>query len=350
MFSEETLAAARECLRCNIDFALCMMPGSDAVIFMAGKARECVDDEMNGDGFFINTFCNALPAPIDIRPRYSIHDIVTGKAAGGMVPTVTPWTISTSRNEYDRSITSLAGELENTGGKAVISRVICGSMNGADAVAVACEYFSSYPATFRFLYQTSMTGAWLGATPETLLSRDYASEAVETMALAGTRRRTQGAWDGKNIDEHDYVTHYIVDVLRSHGISYTVHAGENVGYGSIEHLCHRITGRYSGPFFPLLQSLSPTPALAGMPLDAALEMIARYERHPRYCYGGYVGISDSSGQHAFVNLRSMHFSTDRYCIYAGGGITRHSVASSEWEETEAKIYTLRSIIMRYSHE
>ena len=81
------------------------------------------------------------------------------------------------------------------------------------------------------------------------------------MALAGTLRDNTSEWDEKNIEEHDYVTRFILDVFASLGIEAAVSGAEDVRFGSIRHLCHRITAHYSGPIIPLLNALSPTPAL-----------------------------------------------------------------------------------------
>ena len=44
-----------------------------------------------------------------------------------------------------------------------------------------------------------------------------------------------------------------------------------------------------------------------------------------------------------VNLRCMQLIGKKSLLYAGGGITNQSTAEMEWEETEAKIQTLKSI-------
>ena len=63
-----------------------------------------------------------------------------------------------------------------------------------------------------------------------------------------------------------------------------------------------------------------------------------------------MGVNDESGLHPFVNLRSVRFDRDNYCVYAGGGITAASSPENEWAETEAKVARLMSIIQSESHE
>lgn len=346
MFSSDIAAASRHCLEHGINFAVYAMPGDEHVTFIADDGTGWNGDEQSMKGFFINTFGNTLTPPVLIRPQWDCLTVLDSKRNPAMTQPATGrlCTKSTCRDEYIKNIERLTGELKRDGGKTVISRVICGDGNGIDWIKVAGRYFEAYPSTFRFLYNTSVTGAWLGASPEILLSRDNDGNTLSTMALAGTRTRSDMPWDSKNIAEHNFVTDYIVSTLDSLGIVPVVHEAHNVAYGDIEHLCHDITADYTGPLLPLLNRLSPTPALAGVPLETAMRHISEYESHERNCYGGYVGVSDRSGTHAFVNLRCVNFDMNGYCIYAGGGITEASKAGDEWDETEAKAKHLLSII------
>lgn len=351
MFSTKIAEAAGYCLANGINFALYAMPGSNEVTFIADDGAQCDVEEREMKGFFINTFLNRLPRPILIRPRLDCNSVISLKntpASGYLNAQINK--MSTPREKYLLDIKNLADTLKRKGGKTVISRVICGSAGHIDWITVGARYFTAYPATFRFMYHTPETGSWIGATPEILLSRDNATSTITTMSLAGTRMRSDKPWDCKNRAEHDFVTDYIVNIFQSEGIEPHTHEAENVAYGDIEHLCHRITAHYEGKIFPLLHRLSPTPALAGVPVDSALRHIATYESHDRGCYGGYVGVCDNDGLHAFVNLRSVRFDGGDYCIYAGGGITAASSPESEWEETEAKVKKLLSIIQSESHE
>ena len=48
--------------------------------------------------------------------------------------------------------------------------------------------------------------------------------------------------------------------------------------------------------------------------------------------------------YCYVNLRCAHIRNERYCLFAGGGITAHSQPLQEWDETEAKCSALLKII------
>lgn len=302
---------------------------------------------MGPSGFLLNTFVGEA-TPLFIRPQLQPEAIVSGAVdVWGDKPDVQPWTRSIRKPVYLERIGKLIGQLADTGGKTVISRAICGSDVQVDWIAVARTLFARFSDTYRFLYYTPQTGAWLGASPEILLEYDRPTEMVTTMALAGTRQYgTAGEWDSKNVREHKFVTDYIVRILAACRLQAAVGPAENVRYGIVEHLCHRITVGEVAPqqIIPIMAALSPTPALAGYPLWDAIEHITTIEDYPRICYGGFVGNVDNGNVRCYVNLRSVHFSDNAFCMMVGGGITSDSDPLREWDETEAKSSILNQII------
>lgn len=355
-YIDECFRAAYICLCGNIPFALTFLPGSDVPFFAASEFIPERVDTLSGcaDGFILNTFASEIKSPLLIRQELSPQQIIGPEClyTTGIAPEVNVWNVSTCKDDYIERVTALIAELTQTGGKTVISRVICGGALNIDWIAVAHDLFLRFGSTYRFLYYTPQTGAWIGATPETLLHYDASAHSVATMALAGTRKYidTNEPWDDKNIKEHVYVTDYILACLRSCGLSPETAAAENLRYGIIEHLCHRIkaSGVSSDSVFKIIGRLNPTPALAGYPLEDALSHILRVEDFPRICYGGYVGNVTGGNLYCYVNLRGAHIAENSYCLYAGGGITAASRAEQEWEETASKSSALLQIIENYS--
>ena len=348
MFSDKVREALGLALTKNEVFALYIMPDDDMVHFIASREVCRYDGGYKGDGFFVNSFNNSYGRPLMIADELSLDDAIEYFKSSEIKPAsaISPFESSTDKNIYIERTNRVIAGLREDGGKAVISRAICGDATSVDWIDVVHEYFSKYTSTFRYIYNTPMTGMWFGASPEILVKRDASSDVIQTMALAGTRKCAEDDWDDKNIEEHDFVTRYIVSTLKSQGIKPDVGTAENVRFGSIEHLCHRIFAKYDGPIITVANALSPTPALAGFPLSRALEYIKYAELHPRHCYGGYVGCRNRDGEYVYVNLRCCHFNKQRYCIYAGGGITGKSDASLEWMETEAKSEFLRDLLKR----
>ena len=83
-------------------------------------------------------------------------------------------------------------------------------------------------------------------------------------------------------------------------------------------------------------ALHPTPAVGGMPRDAALEFIARHEGLDRGLYAGLVGWAGPDRAELAVALRSALVRGARARLFVGAGIVEGSSADEEFEETELK--------------
>lgn len=212
-----------------------------------------------------------------------------------------------------------------------------------------------YPTATVFLFSTPISGTWIGATPELLISIDKGAGQLHTMALAGTRPAgTDAPWDQKNLREQQIVTDYIVDNLEAAGIAVSQNGPFTLQAGEIEHPCTQITGVLPKSLTDSLQDtttavatlLSPTPALCGYPRDKAEKFITEHEANPRGYYGGFVGFLSDDRANIYVNLRSGRWQKERgrIALYAGGGITSQSNPEAEWIETERKLTTLKSLL------
>lgn len=262
------------------------------------------------------------------------------------------WPNSTDREKYIEDVANLINSLKETGGKCVISTVfsINRQIDFKDYTQVWLKLCEKHHDDFRFIFYSLSTGAWMGASPEKLLSIDLQSRRFSTMALAGTRKINNSMpWDVKNIEEHEIVVKFITQILCENGC--TVKCGEHTTktYGNMQHLMTPIEGvlGLSAKPFDVINMLSPTPALSGYPRSQSLRQIDDIELHPRNFYGGYIAIEDSDSIEAFVNLRSMHFDSDGCCLYAGGGITPRSDAANEWDETRLKLSELRELVEKF---
>lgn len=345
--------AVDKCIECHIPFVVYCRPMVSVAEFFSNPSRLLGAHVMsdNDKGFAIALF-NSCKPPYLITQECDALQTLTLSVMGNPSK-VSPWSISTDRNDYLRRVNLLIKQLKNRGGKTVFSKVVAGQTDNLIWSDIIDDYFLMFQSTFRYAYYLPETGFWLGASPEILLESVHGANTISTMSLAGTRNITNidKPWDIKNKEEHDIVTQYIVDSLHRLGIITTVSAYENVAYGTIEHLCNRITGLKTEQvdLYDIANQLSPTPALAGFPLSDAINDICRFESHPRHCYGGYIAINDITGFCAYVNLRCVHFNHTNYCIYGGGGITALSNAIDEWNETEAKISRLRNLIRQKQH-
>jgi len=89
--------------------------------------------------------------------------------------------------------------------------------------------------------------------------------------------------------------------------------------------------------------LHPTPAVAGVPVEAAIVAIAELDGYRGLC-AGPVGWVDARGD-GVVALRSATLDGSRARLVAGAGIVAGSDPEAEWEETEAKLAAIRSALI-----
>ena len=196
-----------------------------------------------------------------------------------------------------------------------------------------------YPRMFVALFSTERSGTWLVATPEVLV-RGRRDE-MRTMALAGTMRLnedqlsfdTEGGsvseadihWSTKNRQEQHYVETYITECVEHFSDDFSVKGPSTARAGDLVHLRSDITFK---------------------PYPTVREML----HTPRLYYSGFSGILNPDGDTSlFVTLRCMRMedvsdenaSPRRFTLYAGGGLLKESSCQTEWDETEAKMNTMR---------
>lgn len=220
---------------------------------------------------------------------------------------------------------------------------------------------SLYPRMFVALVSTEKSGTWLAATPEILL--DGSGDEWHTMALAGTMRLTDSqlcfdtpmnndggveiTWSTKNIQEQHCVATYIKDCLSTFSDDIHEEGPTTVRAGNLVHLRSDFRFRLSPDvnIGKLLEALHPTPAVCGLPKAEAYRFILDNEHYPRRYYSGFMGpLSINGSTQLYVSLRCMEINDNKCTLYAGGGLLRDSQEEMEWNETEAKLETMRRCI------
>lgn len=362
---QEQAEAVEICLAHNIPFALFALPGEEFFKFFAslpdeaGESRAFDGDECR-DTFFINFFDNDEPYTAGVRCEYNARSVIEYvHSHPGLLfelPLIRPSVTSTRRVSYDAAFRRIIPRLKRYGGKVVLSQHQS-ILSHRSLLEVADEYFGCSDNTFRYLCFTPETGIWLGATPELLLATGDNLGEVVTMSLAGTKLMSdETQWDEKNLEEHELVTAYIEAVLKELGMEVNVGNLCEMPFCHLKHLCNVITATGDADVHDILEALSPTPAVAGLPRDIALSEIDTLETHSRRCYAGYVGVRLEGKYYAYVNLRCAFVApvslSDEdssevsylYNLYSGGGIVASSVCNDEWDEAMAKVSLLASII------
>ncbi len=230
--------------------------------------------------------------------------------------------------------------------KLVLSRTsdypISSELSGGNTFIEACK---QYPFNYIFLCHTPETGTWLGISPELLLSEE--NKECKTVALAGTKDLETKEWDDKNRKEQDIVVEYMRQQLRSAGYTFDETEPFTVKSGIINHLKTEFSFRIKEQheLGHLLDLLHPSPAVCGFPKEEAFSFIQENEGYDRRYYSGFIGELNMAGRsNLYVNLRCMQIGKKALRLYAGGGLLPSSEIESEWNETENKLQTIRTVI------
>lgn len=283
------------------------------------------------------------------------------------VPYKKAMTESEERAQYSESFERFHCELEQgTFQKIVLARCstlhMAGQLQGqvrdmAFYENIFMKTCQMYPRLFVALVYTEPSGMWLMATPEILL-RGEACELM-TISLAGTQKAEPSRtvadypvagvkWSEKNQEEQQYVTDYIEQCVKTFTDDYTMAGPYTTMAANLYHLRTDISFRLRDNrcLGDVIQALYPTPAVCGIPKDAARQFILEHEGQSRKYYSGFVGpLSPEGKTNLFVSLRCMNILEDGSCkLYAGGGLLKESEVEKEWAETEAKLQTIKQVL------
>jgi menaquinone-specific isochorismate synthase len=205
---------------------------------------------------------------------------------------------------------------------------------------------------------------FIGATPELLVRRD--GGLVESHPLAGTAprsgdpeadRRTASAMlaSDKERGEHRAVVDAIAAALSPVTDELEVpDRPEIVELRNVSHLGTRIRGRLSrgaGGELPtaleVLALIHPTPAVAGTPIDLALDYLDKAEDLDRDRYAGAAGwISAGGDGEWYLGIRCALVNDRTARLFAGVGIVGDSDPNAELAETQLKLQAFLAAAVR----
>lgn len=216
-------------------------------------------------------------------------------------------------------------------------------------------------AAYGYLVDLSAAGAryagmaLVGASPELLVARD--GDRVTCQPFAGSAPRAANpeadaaagaalADSAKDRHEHQLVIDTMSEALRPLCSELTFSPAPTLSRTTaLWHLSTPITGRLrdtSTTAIDLTLALHPTPAVGGVPADAAAQLISTLEGD-RGFYAGAVGWCDAAGDGRWVvTIRGAQLAADRRTAlaHAGGGIVAESDPDGEVAETTTKFITI----------
>lgn len=177
---------------------------------------------------------------------------------------------------------------------------------------------------------------FVGASPELLVS--VRGGRLRLAPLAGTLTTAQPQSTAKLEKEHDLTIADLVERLSDVASGIEVAGPHTVAAGPVEHLRSTITGLTDAGVLEVAAAIHPTPAIAGVPRDAAQAWIHDTEDFERGWYGGGIGHVDPTGDGVIaLGIRCALLGQERALLYAGAGIVTESEPAAELEETLAKM-------------
>jgi isochorismate synthase len=246
--------------------------------------------------------------------------------------------------------------------KVVLARALRVMADGPwDAPTVLARLHAADPAAYAYLADLSPAGGahtgvtLVGASPELLVARS--GDRVTCRPFAGSAPRSpdpetdraNGAAlvaSAKNRHEHQLV----IDVMRTalEPLCSELDIADEPELHHTDALWHLgtpISGRLresTTTAIDLALALQPTPAVGGVPTDAAKSLIAEIEGD-RGFYAGAVGWCDARGDGRWVvSIRCAQLSADgcTATAHSGGGIVAESDPDDEVAETTTKFKTI----------
>ncbi|MEX0834324.1 MAG: isochorismate synthase [Actinomycetota bacterium] len=291
-----------------------------------------------------------LVAAVDIDPEERLSHALT--ASSLEVPTATEFEdggkFDTSDRHWRHAVRDTVKLIDGGGlEKAVLARRYRIEGKHFSAPALASHLSNQYPDCFGYAFVRNES-AFAGASPEPLV--EVRGTDVRSVPEAGTVANDP---DGDGLDsekmrhEQALVVASVTESLRPWCSELHEGSTEKIEAGPVRHLATRIEGTLSRPahLLELAAALHPTPAVAGLPRDAALEQIERVEQFERGWYSGAVGAVDRDGNGTLaVALRGALMHPAGIDLFAGAGVVRGSEPEEELEEVALKLRAISTAL------
>lgn len=231
-------------------------------------------------------------------------------------------------------------------------------LNCHDSLRAYAHLKQTNPSPYMF-YIRSNDFQLFGASPESALKYQRASNQVELYPIAGTRPRGKNPDNSINpdldsrlelalrMDKKELAEHLmLVDLSRNDlariAIPGTRHVADLLKvdrYSHVMHLVSRVVAQLADDLDALhaYQACMNMGTLVGAPKLSAASLIREVEGERRGSYGGAVGYLAGNGDmDTCIVIRSAFVRNQRAIVQAGAGVVHDSDPASEVAETEAK--------------
>jgi len=266
------------------------------------------------------------------------------------LPAITATTSYPDRDGWRANITrSLSAIDRNEIDKIVLARRLDYHFEERiDPVSLMMALRNKNRSSFTIIHQPRPGVAFVSATPERLYLREGRTVAVDAISSTMPRGTTPDEdailerklfQDDKLRREHRFVSDTVHSALTSLCDGEPdIDGPRALKLDRIQHIASILTGRLKPDTDDarIIETLHPTPAVAGVPRAKAIEMIVEMEPFVRGWYAGAIGVIDGDRAEFAVGIRSMIVHDESVSVFTGGGIVRGSDPDREWDEIESK--------------
>ena len=261
---------------------------------------------------------------------------------------------ATERRNWDGAVEKCLKIIQDgTVSKVVLSRTLDLDLGGPgaliDTAEVVGHLWEANRGSHVFMFEPQPGSAIVGAAPETIATLQdgvFHATAVAGSIRRGSTPREQAELAARLLaSDKDRIEQRMAlhDMLRRlETVAQQIRTDPQphvLTLARIQHLETEI--RASVPteigILDLLRLLHPTPAVCGLPREAAMALLADEEPFDRGWYAGPVGWFDPEGNGVFAPaLRTGISVGSGWRLFAGAGIIEGSVSALEWDETAIK--------------
>lgn len=240
------------------------------------------------------------------------------------------------------------------------------SLSCPDPHRAYAELKKQNPSPYMFFLQDQQF-CMFGASPESALKYENASNQVEIYPIAGTRPRGKHSNGSINLDldsrielnlredEKEKAEHLMLVDLARNDVAKVSQPGTRFvkdllkvdRYSHVMHLVSRVVGQLRNDLDALhaYQACMNMGTLVGAPKVSAAALIRKVESERRGSYGGAVGYINGQGDmDTCIVIRSAFVSDNIAHIQAGAGVVFDSDPQSEANETRSKAQAVISAI------
>ena len=336
---KEFIALIDSNIKSKIPFVAYKFGGKDLVSCLIGNSESITSSELDRKNGFIFMPFDSSETGIYLKPQKKIITKSVVQSIFNHPIQHTQINFQSKKKEFVSYVSKAINNIKKLKlRKIVASTCLEYSIQDISESDVFMRLISFNPSAFSYMFFSEETGVWIGASPEQLV--EIKNNNLTAHALAATKTDHNQKWSDKELNEQQIVLSDMINNLSNYCDDISTSKLETVVAANLFHLRNSITAKPIGEISEIINSLHPTPAVAGSPKQRSIEYILKNEKYNREYYTGYLGIINENECNLFVNIRCAQITGNKLKIFVGAGITADSIPENEWNEILEKSKTI----------